>query len=224
MGVIFDLLSELSMDPALEAEDITNEVKSGTDSAMGRKSDGDGDEALAGASDNSDGEIDTNTDDILGTSENNDDSDNQSDDSSEGSGENTDDTGDEEGGDSDDSNSDDAIKDSMEENDNSFEAVRKKKMHKQLLAFYETLNDDIKIINEYVPRASDDVTIKALTSINNNLVQCKEYTYRILTEEFKSLDYPVLLKKYVAMNRIYDLCIHALQKYFDAKRDDEDTK
>ena len=220
MGIIFDLLSELDdMDPALEAEDITDEVEAGTNNINGKKNADGGDEALAGASDNSDGEIDTNTDDILGTSDNNDDSDTSED------GEYTSDENNEDSENTDDSMSDDeSIKNSMEENDNSFESVRKKKMHKQLLAFYETLNDDIKIVNEYVPRASDDNTIKALTCINNNLVQCKDYTYRILTEEFKTTDYPVLLKKYVAMNRVYDLCIRALQTYFDAKRKEDDKK
>ena len=222
MGIISDLLNKLDqLEPALEAEDITNEVQNNTDKTMGKDVDDGGDEATAGGTDNSDGEIDTNTDDILGTSE-----DEQTDD----------DTGDEDEGatndtaedDMSDENSEDgsaedtSTEESLEENDTSFEAIRKRKMHKQFISFFETVNDDIKVINEYVPLESDENTITALTNINNNLTQCKEYAYRILTEEFKNMEYPILLKKYVALNRVYDLCIRTLQTYFDLKRKNSD--
>lgn len=206
MGYIFDIISELNkMEIATEADDITGQAEKDTDSAMGKESTNI-DEG-APDKDSNNGEIDTDTDDILGTDDNDEDlSDTDESDDVSNEDDNVDDS---------DDISDDEIDDTMEEEANPFESSRKKKIHKQFINFYNVITSNIKLISEFMPGVVDDKSIHILNNVKNSLTQCKEYTYLILTEEYNILEYPALLKKYVALNRVYDLSIKILEKYYE---------
>lgn len=206
MGLIFDILNVLNsddMDIVTEAEDITNEVKNETTNLSSDDSDGD-------KIDNS-GDLSLNTDNLLAdsTSESNDDqkleeSDNNWKDDFDGS-------------DDDDSQNSLENQNSNEDNttdDESFSSSRKTKLKKQFLCLFNVLDNNINLISTYVPNVTNDETIKTLTSIKENLTQCKEMIYDITTHDFKELEYHELLKKYVSLNRVYELSTKILETYF----------
>lgn len=218
MGPMNSMLSYLGYGIAMEADDITKEAESETDNVVGN--DGEGE--------NNNGEIDLNTDDILGTANTDDDptndtsssTDNESeeDDSSE-QGDNNE-GGESEGEDpSSDGNTDDIPE--QAESENEFATDRKAKLRKQYLYFYDLLSDSCKLVSEFMPNVTDENTIQTLSSINKNLIQCKEEIYTIMTDEFVDTEYHELLKKYISLNHIYDLCTTTLEKFFaSVKKDD----
>lgn len=228
MGYIYDIISELNkMNIATEADDITgdiekdiNSVGKTINSVSGGNVKTNIDEGAPEGNDN--GEIDTNTDDILGTTDDNteDEADNQENDNDNddemGGDDNLDDTGE-------DDITDDELDETMDKEENPFEFSRKKKIHKQFLDFYNVISSNIKLISEFMPKVVDEESIKILNNVRNNLSQCKEYTYTVLTEEYTALEYPALLKKYVALNRVYDICIKILESYYE-KYDNEKNK
>lgn len=224
MRFLYDLVNDrFPFTKATEAEDITDETTANTDNMMGRD---DGasttTQSTAGAND---GEIDMDTDNILGdgdptkkqpAEDNPEGGEGNAGDMGEGEG---DPLGDESGEDL--SNTDD-ISDSLEEGSkNTFEAFRKKKLHAQYLALYDTLDTDIRLLAETLPKIQDSLAFNTMSNVNNNLTQCKEYVSEILSKEFDETEYVVLMKKYVALNRVYDIGIKILEKYFEYKTNEE---
>lgn len=224
MGVIFDFLNEL--DIAMEADDITKDAID--------------DVNAVGASDENNGEIDMNTNDILGTSDNgNGEKGDEISDTPEGD-ESGDDTPDEGGEDSSgdldsaegeentdssgDETSDDMGLEDGGDTDDEFTLNRKKKLRDQFIHFFDILDDSIKLITSHVPNVTDTDTIRALNNVTENLTQCKMQVYDILTNNFQKSEYHDLLKKYVALNRIYDLSIKIMERYFEKYRPDNDEK
>ena len=226
MGFIYDLVHEINiLDRAMEAsEDITDEVTANTDKMMGRDT-GLSTTTRKSSSATNNGEIDTNTDNILGSSDSDDvggddgDSPIQDNDQTDENSEipNDNDAGDGMNNQDDLSNTDD-ISNSLKE-DNSFEKTRKIKLHGQYLTMFKTIDADIKLISEYIPKITNEMTFHTLSNVNSNLTQCKEYIYNILTMEYEKTSYAILLKKYIALNRVYDLCIKILERYFEFKKD-----
>lgn len=217
---LFELIGEPSIESVLaiaqEAEDITGQVKAEAAKATGNNAD------------KEKGDIDLNTDDILGTktpdnengeTDTNDSTDdNPGDDSSDPNGEGDDPSGDNE---SDDLSSDEQMNDKMEEMNDPFEASRKKKLWDSFKTFHKSLSDAITLITKYVPNVSDAPTIKALDNIKENLTSGKETVYRILTDEYRTMSYPEMQKKYIGLNHIYDICTNELETYFDKMKKDK---
>ena len=223
MRFLYDLVNDrFPFTKATEAEDITDETTANTDNMMGRDT-GASTTTRSTTSDN-DGEIDMDTDNILGD----DDSTTQpADDTPDDKGETDDVTEDEDkgeeadptddGNDEDLSNTDD-LSNSLDEGvKNTFEVFRKKKLHAQYVALYDTLDTDIRLLAETLPKLQDSLAFNTMSNVNNNLTQCKEYVLEILSKEFDETEYAVLVKKYVALNRVYDIGIKILEKYFDFK-------
>jgi hypothetical protein len=226
MGFIYDLFHELdNIDIATEAiEDITEEVSANTDAMMGRDT-GASTTARKSSFDNNEGELDPSTDNILGSSEDEDDdtfgSNTNPDDEKEDGNPEDDMLEDESLDNPEDSENPDDLGGEIPEKKDPVDLYRKKKLHAQYVTLFETLETDINLVSEFIPRISNGSTLHILSNVNNNLTQCKEYAESILIEEFDKLEYHTLLKKYVALNRVYDLCIKILEKYFDFKRENK---
>lgn len=196
--------------PAMEAsDDITGEVDTQSAKVLGGNSD------LGG----NNGEIDLNTDDVLGTKSDGSDTENTDEPS-----EDTEGTSDMEDENSDDQHSGDipddppnsqTPEDVMNDKEDPFSSSRKKKLWKNFKTFYESLGDSAKLISQYVPNTSDANTIRALDNIRDNLAEAKDMVYDILTKEYPTMSYPELQKRYIALNHIYDLCTQELETYFD---------
>lgn len=196
--------------PAMEAsDDITGEVDAQSAKVLGGNSD---------LGDNN-GEIDLNTDDILGTKSDNSNTkitDEPSDDTEGTSGtedENSDDQ--DSGGIPDEPSNSQTPEDVMDDKEDPFSSSRKKKLWKNFKTFYESLGDSAKLIAQYVPNTSDANTIRALDNIRDNLAEARDMVYDILTKEYPTMSYPELQKRYIALNHIYDLCTQELETYFD---------
>lgn len=221
MNDVFGMLNSF-YDIALEADDITGEVKAQTSKATGSSEDT--------------GEISTDTNDILGTKSdpNNgtpDEGNDTSDDNSEvqstdenpsdadGDGNSEDQTDGEENPEGE--TSDDSLADDSQNNDDKFSENGKIKMKAQMLKLYDVLTDNIDLITSYVPNTSDIDTIRTLTNVKDNLIECKETIYKTITEDFPSLEYHHLLKRYVGLNRVYEISTKIMERYFEIKKENE---
>lgn len=206
MGPMNSMLNYLGFGIAMEAEDITKEAEAETNDVVG--SDGEGEK--------NDGEIDLNTDDILGTANTDDDPTNDTDSDNNESENGLDETDEENNKDEETEGSNTGSEDIPEQNEpeNEFASDRKAKLRKQFLYFYDLLSDSCKLISEFMPNVTEESTIQTLSSINKNMLQCKEEIYNILTDEYVNTEYHELLKKYISLNHIYDLCINTLDKFF----------
>lgn len=224
MGIISEFMNSLNtMYIVTEADDITGDISSQTDDIMGNDEDTNTSEDP--------GDIDTNTDDILGTktdgnndtepdNENTSDEDGQSSDSDDL---NLDDDSNDQSNDSDISNpSDPESQDDSQ--DDQFTDSRKKKIKKQFMHLYDVINNSIKLISSYTPNVVDSDYVKVSSSIKDNLSQCKEIIYDLAVDNFQNIEYHELLKKYVAINRIYELSIRSMEKYFDNKNKNDNKQ
>lgn len=224
MRFLYDLVNDrFPFTKATEAEDITDETTANTDNMMGRDTGASTTtQSTTGAND---GDIDMDTDNILGdgdpttqsTDNTPDDREGEADDLTEGDdlGEEGDPMDDSSGGDL--SNTDDLSASLDEGVKNTFETFRKKKLHAQYVALYDTLDTDIRLLADTLPKLQDSLAFNTMSNVNSNLTQCKEYVLEILSKEFDETEYAVLVKKYVALNRVYDIGIKILEKYFDFK-------
>ena len=219
MGIISELYALLNDDfnPAMEAEDITETSTANAEDAMGESGKSSGNHDLS-----------LDTDNILtadtGKNTSEDSSDNGNDDETSDSGgdEMTDgsDEGSEDGGemdsDTDGEEGDSSGSSEESEPEDKFSDDMKKKIWKNYNKFHDILSDTIDLVSKYVPNVSDPETIQMLTNVKDNLVEAKRSVFRILTDEYKSMGYPELLKKYIGLNHVYDLCRKQVKEYFDS--------
>lgn len=221
MEIITDFLNSLNKYMiATEADDITGDISSQTDDIMGNT----GDDA------ENTGEISTDTDDILGTkSDNPDDNanmdeetpdDNQEDPLNDPGSEDIDSLNEENP--TDDLNTENTDE-PMQQEDDPFTESRKKKIKKQFMHLYDVIDDSVKLISTYNPNIVDTNYIHVLSSIKDNLTQCKEIIYNLAVNEFQNVEYHELLKKYVAINRIYEISTKTLEKYFEKYKKDNES-
>ena len=217
---LFDSLYEI----ALEADDITGEVKGETAKAVGGDS----------PAPDENNEISTNTDDVLGldNKDNGTPEDNQSDDSGEDGGDQDSPEGEsDEPSEGDDNNSEDPLggdsdTEGQEEEDpeSKFTKNRKEKLRKQFIHLFDVMVDNIELVTSYVPNANDTTTIKTMTNIKDNLMQCKTIIYKTITEEYNDMEYHELLKRYISVNRIYEVSTKIMENYFNLKREESEKK
>lgn len=211
MNDLYQLMREST--PAMEADDITEDVSNTTSNLAGDKK-----------KDNS-GEISTNTNDILGIKEDTDDETSDTDEPKENEADLSKDNEEEmeetpsEDGEDENLPTEDETNDAMKEKESPFEASRKKKIWENFRSFHNTLNDSIDLISKYVPNTSDSQTIKTLGDIRENLMEAKQMVFRTITEDYKSMSYPELENRYTGLNQIYDLISKELETYFKKYRE-----
>lgn len=224
MGIIYDLLTGGdSLSIATEADDITDDVANQADDI----SNGD-------SSDNT-GDINTDTNDILGTKDDNSSGNDTSDDTAgddpeavddgaDSSDLNGDDFNDDMGDVPDDDSSDesdplggDSPDDQSDENDPFMES-RKRKIKKQFMHLYNVIDNSVKLLSAHTPNTTDVKYIQTIGAISDNLLQCKEIIYNLAVSDFQTAEYHELLKKYVSINRIYELSTKSLEKYMTEYR------
>lgn len=219
---LFDSLYEI----ALEADDITDEVKGETAKAVGGNS----------PAPDENNEISTNTNDVLGldNKDNGTPENDQSDDSGNDKNQDNPEEGSDESDESsegDDNNSDDPFGGDSgaegQEEDNpesKFTKNRKEKLRKQFIHLFDVMVDNIELVTSYVPNANDTTTIKTMTNIKDNLMQCKTIIYKTITEEYNDMEYHELLKRYISVNRIYEVSTKIMENYFNLKREESEKK
>lgn len=197
--------------PALEADDITNEVEDNAAKALGKSP----------TSNNSDN---MKTDNIFGD-DGEDDNDidaanPESDDDSENLEDNNDVNGDDDNLEDDDldndtdSENDDLPDDSPTESADEIE--KRKTLINNMIALYNILSGSIDLLESYTSStelSSDEST--TLFNILANLTESKNILYKEITNGFTNKTYVELVKTYVGINNVYDLCTEILNKHFD---------
>lgn len=207
MGLIDDFLI------ALEAEDITEEAKSLTDKATGNKEEkrdiNQTENIFGGEETSNQEEEDTNP-------ENNADNNDLTDEGNE----DDEDLGDEDADISEDDSSldDDLGEDNVNQDseENETEMEQKERLLENMITLYNIIENNIQILSNYSPESSNPDLSKTLHNLTSNLRDCYEFLYKEITENFGKKSYGQLLKSYIAINRVYDLCIEILSRYFDS--------
>lgn len=95
------------------------------------------------------------------------------------------------------------------------EIKQKIKLRENMILFYNIISSNIKLLQEYRPSQNSKESIEILFNIISNLTDCKNILYKEITESFSTKSYPLLLKTYVSISRVYDLCQKSLELYFD---------
>jgi len=95
------------------------------------------------------------------------------------------------------------------------ELKQKLKLRENMILFYNIITSNINLLQEYRPTKNNKESTYALFNIISNLTDCKNMLYIEITESFSTKSYPLLLKTYISISRVYDLCQKSLELYFD---------
>lgn len=200
---------------ALEA-DITDEVEKEKEKAIGKPS------ITPGVNKDDEKDDISKTDDIFGIKDDNkpanknktmdNDADNEEDDADDPSLDEGVDSEDNELGDTEDS---DAGIDELEPDSDTQEKRQLQKLKENMILFHGVITNNIELLRDYAPKITDADSNKIVYNITANLSECKRILFVEITEGFDKKSYAELMKKYVAINRVYDLCIMMLSKHFD---------
>ncbi len=208
-----------SMTIAMEADDITNQIKEDA-------KDLDVNSTNSAPSNNDNTEDLEKVDDIFGLKEkkenssNDNSQDNPSSDSDEDNSDTNDIQNDESGSENSDPNMDadnNSSDDDTQMDDSSIDLAftSKNRVRDNLVQLYTIIGGNIEIIVSSLTDINDEKTIKVMNSVLDHLRNSKKYIYNTLTKELASLSYDELLQRYIAMKRVYDMCILMLEKHLN---------
>ena len=113
-----------------------------------------------------------------------------------------------------DSENDDLPDDSPTESVDEIE--KRKTLINNMIALYNILSGSIDLLESYTSStelSSDEST--TLFNILANLTESKNILYKEITNGFTNKTYVELVKTYVGINNVYDLCTEILNKHFD---------
>ena len=221
MGILRELILLTEAYPAFEADDITGEAEAAAKNIVGKST------ATADAGEDTttgdDGQDDMGkTDDIFGLNDKNDNKDpdgnpidNQPDD------QNPDGQTDPEGDPTQDDNLDNMDDTSNMGDDNNNASNNdpayydRNRLKDNMIQLYRILKSNIALLSELNSKLNDEVSIRACNVIMQNLTSCSVYLYKVITQELERKSYEDLLKDYISIKRIFDICTEILSKHFD---------
>ena len=221
MGILRELILLTEAYPAFEADDITGEAEAAAKNIVGKST------ATADAGEDTtagdDGQDDMGkTDDIFGLNDKNDNKDpdgnpidNQPDD------QNPDSQTDPEGDPTQDDNLDNMDDTSNMGDDNNDASNNdpayydRNRLKDNMIQLYRILKSNIALLSELNSKLNDEVSIRACNVIMQNLTSCSVYLYKVITQELEKKSYEDLLKDYISIKRIFDICTEILSKHFD---------
>lgn len=101
-----------------------------------------------------------------------------------------------------------------ENNQNSLLFADKNKIKKYLVQLYKIISGNISVITDVITTIDDHETISVVNNVLDNLRNCKEIIFTILTEELTKLSYDELLQKYITLKRVYSISVEMLERHF----------
>lgn len=101
-----------------------------------------------------------------------------------------------------------------ENNQNSLLFADKNKIKKYLVQLYKIISGNISVITSVITTIDNHETISVINSVLDNLRNCKETIFTILTEELTKLSYDELLQKYITLKRVYSISVEMLERHF----------
>lgn len=100
------------------------------------------------------------------------------------------------------------------------ESRNKKMLHKRFANLYDSLDSNIELISNYTPLTSDNAVVSTLNNIKSNLLDCKTVLVNIVENHFDKDSYIVLMRKFISLTKVYDLCTKMLDILFPDKKED----
>lgn len=101
-----------------------------------------------------------------------------------------------------------------ENNQNSLLFADKNKIKKYLVQLYKIISGNISVITSVITTIDNHETISVINNVLDNLRNCKETIFTILTEELTKLSYDELLQKYITLKRVYSISVEMLERHF----------
>lgn len=98
------------------------------------------------------------------------------------------------------------------EDDPSF--ARKNPIRDNLAQLYSIVSGDIELLTSSLNSMNDLPSIKVTNAVLRHLRNSKNYIYKTLTDDAADLDYEELLKRYITLKRVYDVCVKMLEIHF----------
>lgn len=92
--------------------------------------------------------------------------------------------------------------------------AEKNRIRDNLVQLYAICTGDIETIVNSLSHVDDPMTIQVLNAVLNHLRNCKDYTYKTLTQNLTTLEYDELLQRYITLKRVYDICGEMLKEHF----------
>lgn len=92
--------------------------------------------------------------------------------------------------------------------------TKKNRIRDNMVQLYTIISGNIEIIVNSLTNINDDKTVHVMNNVLNHLRNCKNYIYKTLTQNLTSIEYDELLRRYITLKRIYDICIEMMEKHF----------
>ena len=219
MGILYGIIGL----PALEADDITKAAQDETAKTMGTST---GASGVSDTSEDDDGEDLSKTDNIFGKNSKADkiadgkspdapddnDSDSGPEDITEDAQNETNDTAGDMDSDDNDLDSTDDSTDDVDSGDQT-SVQMKDQLKENMVYMHSIVCNNINLLTKYITEISSQDEAKIVHNIMTNLNKCKDILYDEITEGFTSKPYHVLMKTYVGVNRVYDICLLMLNEH-----------
>ena len=90
----------------------------------------------------------------------------------------------------------------------------KNRIRDNLVQLYSIVTGNIEVIVNSLTSINDTNTIQVMNAVLNHLRNCKDYTYKTLTQNLNTLSYDELLQRYITLKRVYDICAQMMEKHF----------
>lgn len=90
-----------------------------------------------------------------------------------------------------------------------------KKLRENMNLFYNNLCSNIELLGNYSPNSIIPEAQEIYFKITSHLNECKKQLFTLLTTEFTITLYPDLLRKYIAIRHVYDICLNMLNNHFE---------
>lgn len=92
--------------------------------------------------------------------------------------------------------------------------AKKNPIRDNLAQLYAIVSGDIEIISSSLNNMNDLPSIKVANAVLRHLRNCKTYIYKTLTEDAPDIEYEELLRRYITLKRIYEVCVKMLEVHF----------
>ena len=92
--------------------------------------------------------------------------------------------------------------------------AKKNSIRDNLAQLYTVIAGDIETLVSTLSNLNDANALKVVNAVLLHLRNCKDYIYKTLTVNLTQLEYDELLRRYVTIKRVYDICIKMLETHF----------
>lgn len=99
--------------------------------------------------------------------------------------------------------------------------AQKNRIRDNLVQLYAICSGDIETIVNSLTFVDNTATIQVLNAVLNHLRNCKDYTYKTLTQNLANMEYDELLQRYITLKRVYDICGEMLKEHFKTNGKDK---